>query len=64
MIPVTCNWFYVLNRSSFGGFTEQGKNSFIRAHSRTLSSHRVRLRKYNISKIIQPWKITNQDYKC
>ena len=57
--------FYVLNRSSFGGFTEQNKNAFSSVTpTRTLSSHRVRSRNlFNISQIIQPWRITNQDYR-
>jgi DNA adenine methylase len=56
--------FYILNRSSFGGFTEQGKNSFIRdAYKNTIFSQSKIKKLANISKIMQPWKITNQDYR-
>lgn len=56
--------FYILNRSSFGGFTEQGKNSFIRdAYKNTIFSQSKIKKLAIISDIIQPWKITNQDYR-
>ena len=56
--------FYVLNRSSFGGFTEQNKNAFIRdSYKNTIFSQNKIKKLANISKIIQPWRITNQDYR-
>ena len=56
--------FYVLNRSSFGGFTEQNKNAFIRdSYKNTIFSQSKIKKLANISQIIQPWKITNQDYR-
>ena len=56
--------FYVLNRSSFGGFTEQGKNSFIRDSFKNTIFSQSKIKKLaGISKIIQPWRITNKDYR-
>ena len=56
--------FYVLNRSSFGGFTEQNKNAFIRdSYKNTIFSQSKIKKLANISEIIQPWRITNQDYR-
>ena len=56
--------FYVLNRSSFGGFTEQNKNAFIRdSYKNTIFSQSKIKKLANISQIIQPWRITNQDYR-
>ena len=56
--------FYILNRSSFGGFTEQGKNSFIRdSYKNTIFSQSKIKKLPDISKIIQNWKITNTDYR-
>lgn len=56
--------FYVLNRSSFGGFTEQNKNAFIRdSYKDTIFSQSKIKKLANISKIIQPWRITNGDYR-
>ena len=56
--------FYVLNRSSFGGFTEQNKNAFIRdSYKNTIFSQSKIKKLANISEIIQPRRITNQDYR-
>ena len=56
--------FYILNRSSFGGFTEQNKNAFIRDSYKNTIFSQSKIRKLaNISKIIQPWRITNSHYK-
>ncbi len=56
--------FYVLNRSSFGGFTEQNKNAFIRDSYKNTIFSQSKIRKLaDISNIIQPWRITNQDYR-
>ena len=56
--------FYVLNRSSFGGLTEQNKNAFIRdSYKNTIFSQSKIKKLANISQIIQPWRITNQDYR-
>lgn len=56
--------FYVLNRSSFGGFTEQNKNAFIRDSYKNTIFSQSKIRKLaDISKIIQPWRITNLDYR-
>ena len=56
--------FYVLNRSSFGGFTEQNKNAFIRdSYKNTIFSQSKIKKLANISSIIQPWRITNSDYR-
>ncbi len=56
--------FYVLNRSSFGGFTEQSKNAFIRdSYKRTIFSQTKIKKLPKISNIIQHWKITNTDYR-
>ena len=56
--------FYVLNRSSFGGFTKQNKNAFIRdSYKNTIFSQSKIKKLANISEIIQPWRITNQDYR-
>ena len=56
--------FYVLNRSSFGGFTEQNKNAFILdSYKNTIFSQSKIKKLANISEIIQPWRITNQDYR-
>tara|TARA_E500000318_G_scaffold13317_2_gene12455 strand:+ start:4771 stop:5679 length:909 start_codon:yes stop_codon:yes gene_type:complete len=56
--------FYILNRSSFGGFTEQNKNSFIRdSYKNTIFSQSKIKKLPEISKIIQPWRITNTDYR-
>ena len=56
--------FYVLNRSSFGGFTEQNKNAFIRdSYKNTIFSQSKIKKLATISGIIQPWRITNQDYR-
>jgi len=56
--------FYILNRSSFGGFTEQNKNSFIRdSYKNTIFSQSKIKKLPEISKIIQSWRITNTDYR-
>jgi len=56
--------FYILNRSSFGGFTEQSKNAFIRdSYKNTIFSQSKIKKLPEISKIIQNWKITNTDYR-
>ena len=56
--------FYVLNRSSFGGFTQQNKNAFIRDSYKNTIFSQSKIRKLaDISNIIQPWRITNQDYR-
>ena len=56
--------FYILNRSSFGGFTEQNKNAFIRdSYKNTIFSQSKIKKLSDISTIIQPWRITNQDYR-
>jgi DNA adenine methylase len=56
--------FYVLNRSSFGGFTEQNKNAFIRDSYKNTIFNQVKIKKLpEISSIIQPWRITNGDYR-
>ena len=56
--------FYILNRSSFGGFTEQNKNAFIRDSYKNTIFSQSKIRKLaDISKIIQPWRITNLDYR-
>jgi DNA adenine methylase len=56
--------FYILNRSSFGGFTEQNKNAFIRDSYKNTIFSQSKIRKLaNISEIIQPWRITNDHYK-
>lgn len=55
--------FYVLNRSSFGGFTEQNKNAFIRDSYKNTIFNQAKIKKLpEISKIIQNWRITNDHY--
>ena len=56
--------FYILNRSSFGGFTEQNKNAFIRDSYKNTIFNQVKIKKLpEISSLIQPWRITNGDYR-
>lgn len=56
--------FYILNRCSFGGFTEQNKNSF------THDCYRGRIFSYSkikqlpaIATLMSRWRITNLDYR-
>ena len=50
--------------TAFGGFTEQNKNAFIRdSYKNTIFSQSKIKKLANISEIIQPWRITNQDYR-
>ena len=55
--------FYILNRSSFGGFTEQGKNSFIRDSFKNTIFYRVRSRNWLVSVDHPTLRITNKDYR-
>jgi len=56
--------FYIINRSSFGGFTEQNKNSFTHDCYKNRIFSQSKIKKLpDVSKIIQNWKITNTDYR-
>lgn len=56
--------FYILNRTSFGGFTEQNKNSFTHDCYRggIFTESKVK-NLIEVGRIMQPWRITNQDYR-
>ena len=55
--------FYILNRSSFGGFTEQNKNAFIRDSYKNTIFGCKNQKTPEISNLIQSWRITNGDYR-
>ena len=56
--------FYILNRTSFGGFTEQNKNAFIRDAYKNTIFNQTKIKKLpEIARLIEPWRITNGDYR-